>query len=377
MLISLIVTAAGESIRFRSGKVGAKKQWLRIGEKPLWKFALDRLKEAYPFCQTIVTLHKDEVAFARKFTDAVVIEGGESRSESVKNALEVAVGEYVLISDAARVCVSLESVKRVLSDFGGFDCVVPYIKLSDTVFYKDGYLDRDSIKLIQTPQLSKKSKLLEALKLGEFTDESSAMHAFGGKIGFVEGSMESLKLTSFDDLSRLKCLEPPSSVCKVGFGSDTHRFKEGEFIPLGGVKIPFDRGFMAHSDGDVLIHSLIDALLGAAGAGDIGEWFPNSDSRYKGVDSISLLKRVKEFIIAVGFEIENIDITIVTERPKITPFKESIIQNLSVLLELPKFKINIKAKSAEKMGAIGRAEGMASYCIATLKYFDWSKKGRG
>jgi len=364
-------------MRFRSGKIGAKKQWLRVGEKPLWSFALDRLKVAYPFCQTIVTLHKDEVAFARKFTDATVIEGGESRSESVKKALEVATGEFVLISDAARACVCLESVKRVLSDFDGFDCIVPYVKASDTAFYKDGYLDRDSIKLIQTPQLSRKSKLLEALKLGEFTDESSALHAFGGRIGFVAGSMESLKITSFDDLARLKCLEPPSSAHRVGFGSDTHRFKEGEFIPLGGVNIPFDRGFVAHSDGDVLIHSLIDALLGAAGAGDIGEWFPDSDSRYKGVDSVSLLKRVKEFIIAVGFEIENIDITLVTERPKITPFKESIVQNLSDILDLPRHKINIKAKTAEKMGAIGRMEGMASQCVATLRYFDWSKEECG
>ena len=189
--------------------------------------------------------------------------------------------------------------------------------------------------------------------------------------------MESLKITSFDDLLRLKCLEPPSKSHRVGFGSDTHRFKEGEFIPLGGVNIPFDKSFVAHSDGDVLIHSLIDALLGAAGAGDIGEWFPDSDSRYKGVDSVSLLKRVKEFIIAVGFEIENIDVTLITEQPKISPFKESIAENICDILEIPRYRLNIKAKTAEKMGAIGRMEGMATQCVATLRYFDWSKEACG
>jgi 2-C-methyl-D-erythritol 4-phosphate cytidylyltransferase/2-C-methyl-D-erythritol 2,4-cyclodiphosphate synthase len=142
---------------------------------------------------------------------------------------------------------------------------------------------------------------------------------------------------------------------------------------LGGVKIDSSFGFKAHSDGDVLIHSLIDALLGAAGAGDIGEFFPDTDNKFKNIDSTILLKQIVEFIINIGFEIVNVDITIIAQVPKINPYKKEIKKTLAKLLNLPKFKVNIKATTAEQLGFIGRAEGVAVQSSATLKFYDWTQ----
>ena len=143
---------------------------------------------------------------------------------------------------------------------------------------------------------------------------------------------------------------------------------------LGGIKLPYEYGFKAHSDGDVLIHSLIDALLGAAGAGDIGEFFPDTDDTYKGIDSKILLEKIVNFIYSVGYEIVNIDLTIIAQKPKINPFKNDIKSSISKLLNLPKQFINIKATTAEKLGFIGREEGVAVQSIANLKYYNWMEK---
>ena len=143
---------------------------------------------------------------------------------------------------------------------------------------------------------------------------------------------------------------------------------------LGGVKLPYEFGFKAHSDGDVLIHSIIDALLGAIGAGDIGEFFPDTDPKYKGADSKVLLEYIVNFVKKVGYEIINIDVTILAEIPKINPFKNEIKNSLTKLLNIDKFKINIKATTSERLGFIGRKEAVAVHSVATLKYYDWKKK---
>ena len=143
---------------------------------------------------------------------------------------------------------------------------------------------------------------------------------------------------------------------------------------MGGIKLPVDYGFKAHSDGDVLIHSVIDALLGAAGAGDIGEFFPDTDAQYKGIDSKVLLNQIVEFIYNVGYEIVNIDLTIIAQKPKINPHKQEIKSSIAKLLGIEKQFVNIKATTAEKMGFIGRSEGVAVQSIATLKYYNWIKK---
>ncbi len=206
--------------------------------------------------------------------------------------------------------------------------------------------------------------------MGEFGDESSAIYAHGGTIEFVAGSSNLHKLTTFHDLAFLE-LPSPSSETLVGNGFDVHRFTDGDHLTICGVWIPFSYGFKAHSDGDVGIHALIDALLGAAGAGDIGQWFPDSDTQYENIDSALLLQQVLCFIRSVGFFIVNVDLTIITQEPKIAPHKDRMCARLSSLLEIPAAKLNIKATTTEHLGFLGRCEGVAATCVATLKYVDW------
>ena len=349
-----------------------KKQWLRVGDAPLWSFVAQRLATMYPFSDVLITLPPEEVEYARNFTDFRVMAGGKTRSESVMNAIKACGSTYVLISDAARTCIDESVLKRVLEGMGKYDCIVPYLGVNDTVFYVDGYLKRDEVKLIQTPQLSRREMLLAALQKGEFTDESSAILHAGGSVGFVEGSRRSLKLTKQSDLKDLACLKPPMDEIRTGIGIDSHRFCDGDFLMFGGVKLDADKGFLAHSDGDVLIHSVIDAILGAMGGGDIGMLFPDSDAQYKDIDSAVLLQKTVSFTRSVGYELVNIDVTVVAETPKLAPKKAEIKESLAQILKLPKDRVNIKATTAEKMGALGRKEGVAVHSIANLKFFDWS-----
>lgn len=371
MSLSLIVTAAGESNRFRDGRRLAKKQWLRVGKKPLWQYSTDRLCSFYDFDEVFVTLSPREFVYAKSSYEYEFIKGGASRRDSVFEALQKVTSEYVLITDAARTCVPKDVLLKLIEQKESYDCVVPYLGVSDTAFYVDSYIKREDIKLIQTPQLCKKEVLLEALKKGEFSDESSAVHSSGGSVGFIEGSMLSKKLTSYEDLKSLECLEPPSGESFIGFGYDSHRFKDGDGVYLGGVFVPSKYSFVAHSDGDVMLHALIDALLGAVGGGDIGELFPDSEEKYKGADSKMLLKDVVDFVTDIGYKIVNIDLTVVAEKPKLKEYKDSIRASVASLLEVERACVNIKATTAEKMGHIGNEEGAEVKCVANLKFYDW------
>ena len=161
---------------------------------------------------------------------------------------------------------------------------------------------------------------------------------------------------------------------RIGNGFDVHRFTDGDHLTICGVWIPFSHAFEAHSDGDVGIHALIDALLGAAGAGDIGQWFPDSDMQYENIDSALLLQQVLCFIRNVGFFVVNVDLTIIAQEPKIAPHKDRMRARLSSLLEIPAAKLNIKATTTEHLGFLGRCEGVAASCVATRQYVDWRQQ---
>jgi len=361
--VTLIILSAGNSTRFN---YKVKKQWLRIGKKPLWLFVADRFNELSDFKNTIITANPKEVRLYEKMCDYKIVSGDKERQLSLKNALKNVKSEYVLISDVARACINKEILNRLFSKKA--DCVVPFTKPVDTVVYENKTIDRDKIKLIQTPQLSKTELLKKALETDElFTDERAAIEAIGGKIEYVEGSESLKKITYFKDLN-LPCLTKPSRDIFVGNGYDTHKFEENKKMILGGVEIDVGYGLKAHSDGDVVIHSLIDALLGAAGYGDIGEFFPDTDERYKNANSAELLKEVLNILKKTGFEIINADISIIAEKPKLKSYKTKIQRNLSKILNAP---VNIKATTNEKMGFIGRSEGIAVISTATLKYKDW------
>ena len=371
--VTLIVLCAGNSSRFEHK---TKKQWLRIKDEPLWLNVTKRLKTFSSFDKVIVASSEKELNYMKNFTDDFIfVKGGDTRQQSILNCLEFVKTKYMMISDVARACIPRSVIESLLTEKENADCIVPILNVTDTVIYENQTINRDNVKLIQTPQLSNTQILKTALNTKiEFTDESSAIKNINGTIKYVQGSIDSKKLTLGNELDDLPCLKDPSNNFFTGTGFDIHAFEENKEMYLGGIKLPYDYGFKAHSDGDVLIHSVIDALLGACGAGDIGEFFPDTDEKYKGIDSKILLEEIVTFVNNVGYEIVNIDLTIIAQKPKINPFKNDIKNSMAKLLGLEKQFINIKATTAEKLGFIGRAEGVAVQSIATLKYYNWKQK---
>lgn len=370
--LTLILLAAGSSSRF---ELDVKKQWLRIGHKPLWQYVANKLQKSLLFSKIIITASKDDIEFMKNYAEFTFIEGGTTRQQSLQNAMKEVDTEYVLVSDIARSCISDKFLKTIINQKGKADCIVPYLKVTDTIVYEDKTIDRDSVKRVQTPQLSVSSVLKKALQTSEeFTDESSAIVADGGSREFILGEEDAHKITFIEDLNKLPCLKAPSNDILSGNGFDVHAFDTKGDMYLGGVKIKSDFGFKAHSDGDVAIHALIDALLGAAGMGDIGMMFPDNDDAYKGIDSKELLKQVVKKLYNFGFLIINVDITIAAQKPKIGKYKQEMRKVLANILNIDYSRVNVKATTTEKLGFIGRAEGVAVMANANLKYYNWKEE---
>lgn len=370
--LTLILLAAGASTRF---KIDVQKQWLRTADKPLWEFVAYNFNQRYVFDQIIIAAPKDDVTFMDTFTDFVVVSGAETRQQSLKNALKHVKTPYVLVSDVARPCISDKLFNSLLHVKGDADCIVPAIKVHDTVIYDNQTIDREKTLRIQTPQLSKTDALVQALQSDKhFTDESSAIVANNGSRIFVEGDDEALKITTIEDLKKLKCLDAPNNTTLIGNGFDVHQFDTSGTMYLGGVKIDHDVGFLAHSDGDVALHALIDALFGAAGLGDIGMLFPDHDLKYKDVDSKILLQQSVARLHRYGFIINNADLTIIAQTPKLQQYKADMRKTIASILQVSPSKVNIKATTTEHLGFIGRKEGVGVLASASLNYLNWQNR---
>ena len=375
--ITLIIMSAGESSRFQT-KTKIKKQWLRIDGKPIWLFNALTLQNRFKFKKVIITASKREVDYMRRFCDYEIVEGGDTRAQSLRNALSLVNTEFVMVNDATRINFDFNVLENMLSIAKNedFDCIIPVINPVDTIFYEENgerkYLNKENTFLVQTPQISKVNALKKALEGGNFSDESSALDSIGGKIIKVRGTNRLDKITYFEDVKRFN-LDTKEDL-RVGFGFDTHSIQNGDGVNLGGVKIECHKSIIAHSDGDVIIHALCDAILGAIGGGDIGEWFSDKDEKYRNIDSKLLLEEIMDFTQKVGYRIINVDIMLLAEVPKISSYKNAMIDALSPILKIEKKDINIKATTMEKMGFIGRGEGISAMCNATLKYSvnEWS-----
>lgn len=390
--ISLILMAAGSSSRFTQTTPtthAIKKQWLRIGEKPLWLLVADTLSAIYPFVQICITASEQDAPYMQKLCPYTIVVGGDSRQESLQNALRCITSEWVLVSDVARagvvavgrniitalIAAALDS-KADSSLDSRADCVAPILEVPDTSIYDGAYIDRSKLARIQTPQLSRVSALRAALESMQGTDESSIIKANGGVVRYIQGDRALEKLTLASDLLALEQVlaqEVPSfaRAVYVGNGLDVHSFEIGKAMKLGGVVIESELGFKAHSDGDVALHSLIDAILGAMGAGDIGEWFPDSSSAWAGADSAKLLEIVWGFAKSVGYELYNIDLTIIAQTPRLSAYKQPIRARIAEILGAPLSAINVKATTTEHLGFIGRAEGvcvMSSVCLRLVSF---------
>ena len=368
---SLILLGAGSSTRFNAN---VKKQWLYTEETPLWLHVAEHFAKSASFDDIIIVSTCEEIVAMQHFASYTYVQGGNSRQASLNNALAHVTSKYVMVSDIARCCVPTKMIQRILEAKEKASCIVPILPVVDTLYLDGQPIDREKTKIIQTPQLSSTTLLKQALRTETlFSDDSSAIASRGGTIHFVEGSTKAHKLTTKDDLQKVTCLQTPSNKTFTGFGIDTHPFEKAKQMFLCGVPIDANYGFKAHSDGDVAIHALIDALLGAAGMGDIGEFYPDTDDAYAGSDSKLLLLDTVKRINAYGFTIGNIDMTIIAETPKLLPYKKEMKRTIAHILNLRQNFVNIKATTSEKLGFIGRKEGVTVHAIANLTYTNWKE----
>jgi 2-C-methyl-D-erythritol 4-phosphate cytidylyltransferase / 2-C-methyl-D-erythritol 2,4-cyclodiphosphate synthase len=366
--IALLVAAGSGS---RAGG-GLPKQYRDIAGRPLLARALDHL--VHPRIDAIqVVIGADQEAAYRaavgtRALPAPVV-GGATRRDSVRNGL-AALGdaERVLIHDAARPFLPASVIDRLLDALEDHDGAVPTLAVVDTLATQGGEpVARDTLVRVQTPQAFR----LDAIRRahagwtgGEATDDAQVARAAGLDVVQVEGDPALDKLTYEADFARA---EAARLTTRVGFGFDVHALAAGEELWLGGVRVPHDRGLAGHSDADVVLHALTDAILGALAAGDIGDHFPPSDPRWRGAPSALFVEHARELAAQAGARISHVDVTIICEAPRIGPYRDAMRARIAGLLRLPPARVSIKATTTERLGFTGRGEGIAAQAVATLR----------
>ncbi len=370
--IHFILLAGGDSLRFSSN---TNKLLAKFKNKNLLTHNIDFLKEL-KFKKITVVINTIKKANISNFDDLEIIKGGKTRSESVKNALNTSIfkSKYVLIHDAARPLSSEKIIKNIIKNLieKKYDCVVPFSKCSDTVVVNHKNLDREKIKLIKTPQGFVKNKIIYLHKKNnknKITDDSLLFRNEKNKykIKYLLQNEINLKITYKDELNSLNKLI--SNNFLVGIGYDIHKTRKtikNNLIKIGGIKIKSKIKVIAHSDGDVILHAITDSILGALSQRDIGTYFPNN-KRNLNRNSIDFLNYSLKKMTLKKMLINNIDIMIVSEEPKINPHFEIIISSLSKLLKTDKKNITIKATTNEKSGLIGDGNFIACWSNVSLR----------
>jgi 2-C-methyl-D-erythritol 4-phosphate cytidylyltransferase/2-C-methyl-D-erythritol 2,4-cyclodiphosphate synthase len=314
--------------------------------------------------------------------------GGKTRAQTVLNTLEqmiqsqIPLSDWVLVHDAARPGVFKQDVERLIQQVTNTtDCIggILALPITDTVKISDPSLthivstqSRELLWRAQTPQMFRIGQLRDALRKAnqegfEVTDEASAIEILGLKPLLVMGSMENFKITYQNDLLSMEKLMKQDSSLRIGQGYDVHRLVEGRDLILGGLKIPFQKGLMGHSDADALFHAMTDALLGAAGLGDIGQHFPDTDPQYQNADSGLLLEHAYQLVLKKGFNILNIDATIICQAPKLAQHIPCMILNIGKVLKIDPSLVNIKAKTNEGLGYLGNSEAIETQAVVLLQ----------
>lgn len=368
-----------------------RKQYLPIDDATVIEHALAPFLDHPCVAGVVVVLAAQDTQFARlpcaQHASLSTAIGGAERAQSVLSGLEALSAradgnDWVLVHDAARPCLARADLDRLIvalidDEVGGLlaEPVGDTLKRADPVGARSTEtLERAGIWRAQTPQMFRLQVLRDALRIAigngaTVTDEASAIEALGLKPRFVAGSPQNIKVTHAEDLELARAIlarRGPAPGMKVGTGFDAHAFGDGDHVMLGGVRIAHARGVLAHSDGDVIIHALCDALLGAAGLGDIGQHFADSDPRWRGAASRIFLERVMQMLAERRLQVINVDVTLLAEEPKLAPHREAIRRTLAELLHLRTDAVNLKATTLERMGFIGRGEGLAAQAIALL-----------
>ncbi len=378
MGFSFILLAGGNSNRFKSN---LPKPYHKIAGKTLIEISISKIKQFKQFKKLIVVYNKNHLKFLKKINlkNIITIRGGKTRQQSTCNALNYLQKKKgtkkVFIHDAARPNFSNKLIKKILVESKKNRVVIPILKLQDALKIKKKINKIENLKkknffLTQTPQYFNLKYILRLHKKNKdkYIDDDLSLVESNDKTKFINGEKRNFKITNKEDLELLK--NSYKSNLKIGIGFDVHRLVRGRKLFLGGVKIPSILGTLGHSDGDPVLHAIIDALLGACQMGDIGEKFSNMSKKNKGISSTNLIKEVITQIKSKNYKINNLDVNIITETPKLKRFKEKIIKNISKICEIPLENINVKAKTTEKLGVIGREKAIASEVIVSVIKYD-------
>ena len=374
MSLFLIILAAGDSKRLKSS---TPKPFLEINNRTLLEHSINAFRDFAEIKKTIVVFNKKHKKKLDKLNlkKIIKIKGGKTRQESAFNALKKINKmncKKVIIHDAARPTPPKSLIKNLISKLKNNDAVIPVIKTNDAmkrtnenIIFKN--IQRKSLRFAQTPQAFFFKKIYEKHKQNKnlsFDDDSALFTEGGEKVFIINGSKKNFKITDKEDLDIFKSLRKGKNY--IGIGFDVHRLIKKRKLYLGGIKIPFHMGLNGHSDGDPVLHSLIDSLLGACRLGDIGKLFSNKNKKYKNIRSTILLKKVIRLIKSKNFSINNIDINIITQKPKIKKYSKKMILNISNLCDINSNQINIKGKTTEKLGLIGKGKAIASESISSV-----------
>jgi len=388
--IVALITACGRGNRFNQGE-GIPKQYLPLAGVSLLRHSILAFLNHPKIDDVICVIHPDDIAL---YEEAVAgldllnpVFGGETRQASIRMGLE-GLRDYkpkkVLIHDGVRPFVSKRIINGILEKLETHPAVIPAIAVEDTLKkYSDGKiewtLERENLWRAQTPQGFLFEDILNshiAFKDLNFTDDASLNEYAGIPVAIVPGSQNNFKITTEEDFDRAKrmaamLIQNVRDENRCGMGFDVHAFRarekdENNLIRICGVDIEFDKKIDAHSDGDVGIHALMDAILGAIGEGDIGDHFPPSDSKWKNADSCEMLKIVNHLLKKKGGTILNLDLTLIGEKPRISKFKNQMKQRLAEVLNISATRVNVKATTTEKLGFLGREEGIAAQAIASI-----------
>ena len=383
----LVMPAAGVGRRMQSTAGALPKQYQTIAGRRVIEHALAPFLADQDCQGVIVCVAADDPHFQSLPVAAHPrvhgVPGGAERRDSVLAGLHflatrvMAEDPWVLVHDAVRPCLrarDLAALKAAL--VAGADGALLATRLTDTLKRADAdervqaTVSREGLWRALTPQGFRLRSLMAAIEAAPgVTDEASAMEACGHAPRLVMASGDNLKITESGDLAlAARILEDRRMTDqRIGFGVDVHAFGAGDHVWLGGERIPFERGLIAHSDGDVLLHALCDALLGAAALGDIGQHFPDSDASYRGVASMTLLGATVAKVAAAGYRIANVDLTLMGEQPRLSPYRDRIRARLAAALQVSADRVNLKATTTERLGFLGRGEGLAAQAVALLE----------
>ncbi len=382
--VAAVVVAAGQGVRAGGA---LPKQFRRIAGETLLEHALSAFAEAPKVAFVQPVIRPEDLALVRTLTSGMNIlapvSGGPTRQASVRAGLEALLPrspDIVLIHDAARPFASANLIARAIEAAEKTGAAIPALPVTDTVKRVDqagtveATLDRDSIRLVQTPQAFAFPALLEAHQRAaaqgrnDFTDDAALAEWAGMKVSVFAGEPGNIKLTTPEDFARAEAIQSAAlGDVRTGSGLDVHAFGPGDHVTLGGIRIPHSHSLTGHSDADVALHALTDAILGALADGDIGAHFPPSDPQWRGAPSDRFLAFAVERVRARGGRIAHLDLTIVCEAPRIGEHRDTMRASIARFAGIGIERVSVKATTSEKLGFTGRGEGIAAYATATVR----------